>query len=368
MRKFCSTCGGQLELSKRFCTECGAVNPFFVSAFSLLGDQSGELERLRLEKERIERELQEKEQAHAEFLKQEQLKKQLEELERQKRENAERERIERERIEEELKKEIARVKEESESYKKKTIGLLQEIQVQLQQKIEEEKKTIEEPLPTPPPAASVETTSIQATTPPVVEKREEPEKKQPKRRLMWTVVPVLAVLILAVWAYQHISSDTASKTSETPGTPQLSSAETEPVDSAETTLTSKAAIDSLPRDIVNNSPSTNITTTATPPAPKRTTADAVVRPVPKADFNLTTFRVKADLIGKPLSGCGIVVQKLSEINRIRNLVLVEKMPSGYLKYKFEVRVVQANEIYTATPYIYYTSSGRFLKIDGTNCE
>ena len=45
MKKFCSSCGNQLELSKRTCSECGAANPFFIARFSLLEDQSGELEK-----------------------------------------------------------------------------------------------------------------------------------------------------------------------------------------------------------------------------------------------------------------------------------------------------------------------------------
>ena len=125
MKKFCSTCGNQLELSQRFCSECGVVNPFFIPSFTLLADKTDTLEKLRLEKERIEKELAEHEAEQKEFEKQEQLKKEIEELEKQKQERAEKERLarekaERERLEANLKKEILRVKEDTEQYKKET--------------------------------------------------------------------------------------------------------------------------------------------------------------------------------------------------------------------------------------------------------
>lgn len=363
MRKFCSTCGGQLELSKRFCTECGAVNPFFVSAFSLLGDQSGELERLRIEKERIERELYEKEQAHAEFLKQEQLKKQLEELERQKRENLERERIERERMEEDLKKEISRVKEESEAYKKKTIGLLKEIQEQLQQKIEEENKNVVEPVIATP----VETDGSAAPEPEKIVASPPPAARNSGGKNM-TVILFLLIggVALAGITYYKLSSSFPKEISAVSKTPEFTSKEPSREDTLQMDVISKTAIDSIPIEM--NTVSTNVSTLATPTRVKTSPAEAVTRTKTKTDFSLTPFRLKADLIGKSLSGCDIVIRKLSEINQVKNLVLVERMPSGYLKYKLEMRVVQGNEIYTATPYVYYTSAGRFLKIDGTNCE
>ncbi|MBL0310544.1 MAG: hypothetical protein IPP77_12985 [Bacteroidetes bacterium] len=363
MRKFCSTCGGQLELSKRFCTECGAGNPFFVPAFSLLGDQSGELERLRIEKERIERELQEKEQAHAEFLKQEELKRQLDELQRQKRENLEREKIERERIEADLKNEISRVKEESENYKKKTISLLREIQDQLQQKIEEG-KVIEDI-----PVAAVQDIP---TVIPIPEPRIKIEPEVPvhniqvRRSTAIILFMIFAVVTIAGFAYYNIFSSGPKQISETSKISEPSSEVSSSEDSMEMAMLSKAAIDSV--SFETGAVSTPVSTATTSAATESKIAEAVIRKDPKKEFSLTSFRVKADLIGKPISGCGIVIHKLSEINRLNNLILVEKMSSGYLKYKFEIRVVQGNEIYTATPYVYYTPVGRFLKIDGTNCE
>ncbi len=115
MKKSCTECGNQLELSQRLCTKCGAPNPFFTSAFSFLSDQSGELEKLRVEKERIEKELSEKEEQQAEFIRQEQLKKEAEDaeklkIENEKRKNAKKSEAEREQFEKELKEEILKIK------------------------------------------------------------------------------------------------------------------------------------------------------------------------------------------------------------------------------------------------------------------
>jgi hypothetical protein len=79
-------------------------------------------------------------------------------------------------------------------------------------------------------------------------------------------------------------------------------------------------------------------------------------------------RIKHDLIGRKLSGCDIMLKSLSEIKAVSGLSLVEKMQSGFLKYKCTVKIDQDGEKFTASPYVYYTSRGEFLKIDGTNCE
>ena len=85
-------------------------------------------------------------------------------------------------------------------------------------------------------------------------------------------------------------------------------------------------------------------------------------------FDLTVSRAMDDLIGQKLSGCDIVVSSVSEINNISQPVFVEKLPSGYLKYKFNVTITRNNETHTSSPYIYYTFDGRFVKIDGADCK
>src|ERR1043165_2323477 len=152
MKKFCSTCGNQLELSQRLCAQCGTVNPFFLSTFTFLSDQTESLEKLRLEKERIDKELAEAEEAQKEFQRQEQRKREAEEKERMKVERLERERLqreqaERERVEEELKKEILRVKQEAENYKKEAISLVEEVRKEVKEElhhIEEENERLKQ--------------------------------------------------------------------------------------------------------------------------------------------------------------------------------------------------------------------------------
>jgi regulator of replication initiation timing len=93
-----------------------------------------------------------------------------------------------------------------------------------------------------------------------------------------------------------------------------------------------------------------------------------VKMTAKKDGTITEAKVKNDLVGNKLSGCGITVTNPREIISCKNLVLVKKETSGEAKYKFVTRVSKGSEIYTATPYIYYDAKGVFLRIDGTNCE
>ena len=87
-----------------------------------------------------------------------------------------------------------------------------------------------------------------------------------------------------------------------------------------------------------------------------------------SEFVLTEAKLRKDLIKKKISGCDIVINKASEIETISHLVLVEKLPSGQLKYKFTATIVKGSDTFTAIPYVYYKTSGIFIKIDGTNCE
>jgi len=148
MKKFCN-CGNQLELSQRLCSECKAVNPFFIPAFSILSDQSESLEKLRIEKERIEQELQTKEKAQKEFERQEKLQNEIAELERQQAERVEAEKVLREKAEQErqaeLQKELERQKvvqnEIEEIEKEKAMHM--EAEKAMRERAEKEREEIE---------------------------------------------------------------------------------------------------------------------------------------------------------------------------------------------------------------------------------
>ena len=88
----------------------------------------------------------------------------------------------------------------------------------------------------------------------------------------------------------------------------------------------------------------------------------------KSEAAVFESKVINDLVGTKLSGCGIVIKSTSEIAELTNLVLVEKLSSGALKYKFTAKINKGTETYSAAPYIYYTVDGTFIKVDGTNCE
>jgi hypothetical protein len=131
--------------------------------------------------------------------------------------------------------------------------------------------------------------------------------------------------------------------------------------------------------VINNAANTNAANEsikASEPEPVKQLAvlspkTAASSPAPVKSKLATTVdesRVKSDLVGKKLSGCGITVKSASEISNISNLVFVDKLASGFMKYKFSATIVQGGDTYKATPYIYYNSEGVFLKVDGTTCE
>jgi hypothetical protein len=351
MKKFCSTCGNQLELSQRFCNQCGAVNPFFVSTFSFLSDQSDELERLRLEKERIDKELAEKEERQAEFRKQEQLRKEAEDAERMKLENQEKERLakeqqERERIEQALKQELLKVKEETELYKKETHDWVNEVRQGLQQ-IGEDNKRLKEDVANLSRAGVTVSSTERVNT--------ESSSKQ-KGFIVSLAVILLGLTSVLAFFYFTTRYDTTSQEPQ----PAKQQSAIQPLENSE------EVIDSLPA----------VDTVAVTSAPVETPASAITNaPITKAapailtePFVLEVSRVKRDLIGKKISGCDIIIGSASEIGSVSNLILVEKLGSGNLKYKLTMSIAQGEENFTATPYVYYTPDGGFIKVDGTNCE
>ena len=96
---------------------------------------------------------------------------------------------------------------------------------------------------------------------------------------------------------------------------------------------------------------------------------AVETPVRNSNgFSISEEKVKTDLVGKKLSGCGVVINSYAEVEGLSNLVFIEKLGSGQLKYKCTARIAQGADNYTAVPYLYYSTDGILQKIDGTNCE
>ncbi len=391
MKKFCSSCGNQLELSQRYCSECGIVNPFFVPAFILLSDQSDVLEKLRIEKEKIEKELAEKEEKQAEFVRQEMMRKELDENDRRRKENLEkemilREALEREKFEENFKKEILRVKEETEQYKQETIDMLRQMRDEIQQQIEQEHTRLKEEfeLVRREQVVPEHVEPVESVTPSVALVQNEKSNKGAVALLF----VVLSVGIgLAYFYFTNIynsnsvtkenllsNSDNGNETSLS-----ISDSLNEVANnaSADTSTTIQEPIAETNTSVVNNTanaepvknesrhsiPVTNAVYHE-PTISKRETS--VVKEERTRAINES--KVMSDLIGKRISGCGVTINSSDEVQEISNLVFIETLPSGYKKYKFVAKIEQGGDTYTATPYIYYSADGGFIKIDGTNCE
>jgi hypothetical protein len=360
MKKFCSKCGNHLELSQRFCSQCGAVNPFFVSTFSFLSDQSDELERLRLEKERIDKELAEKEEKQAEFRKQEQLRREAEETERMKIEDQEKERLakeqqERDRVEQALKQELLKVKEETELYKRETTDWVKEVRQGLQQ-IEQDNKQLKEDVANLSKAGKVVSENANTTI-----------ERSPKTKGFMISLLVILFGLTSVLAFLYFTTRYDSTSVETSVAKQqvmqkpVENAQSVATDTVAATDTARLLVDTLARKAK----------TAITPSPKtemKVMVSETAPPQPKENFMLDEARIRKDLIGKRISGCDIIIGNASEIQQVNNLVLIEKLGSGNLRYRFTAIIAQGKDTYTASPYIYYNAAGAFVKLDGTNCE
>ncbi|MCS6933558.1 MAG: hypothetical protein NZM35_00220 [Chitinophagales bacterium] len=375
MKKFCGTCGAQLELSKRYCGECGQVNPFFVQSFSILADQAHDIEKLRAEKERIERELQEKEKEQEEFLRQEEIRRRAEEEERMRIEAIAREQLrleqeERRKAEAQLKEEIHHVKQEAERHKQVTLQIVNEVREEIQHLEEENKRLKKELEELAHKNAQVKNFAAPAPPPPVVElpdtpahthtkitpERENtlpppPQTKQagPATHLKPFLIALPAILILAAWLYYHLKN-----------------------------LGLNEQVKNHSAQLAMNAPGAAAPDTLGPVTPASPTVKENRKETPKTDipattnttepFRLTGERVAQDVVGKKISGCDITIRSIEEVRSVSPPVLIEQLSSGTVKYKCTLRVAQGDNSYVASPYLYYTPAGKFLKIDGTNCE
>jgi phage-related minor tail protein len=407
MKKFCSTCGNQLELSQRFCGGCGAVNPFFVPAFTLLAEQKESLEKLRIEKERIEaekarieKELAEIELAQREVERQEQLRREVEELDRQKAERIEQERLlreqaEREKIEANLKKEILRVKEEAEQYKNETIDLVRKVRREVKEEInhiEEENKKLKQEVQLlsqqiPERIEQATTHTIQppvvnfTPTPPVV--NDEPVSEQPavtntgyeayESSNGFVKIALAATVLLLIGLgvfYFYMRGDSTGKEIVANTEPHSNTAVISGNKVVDTVLSDEtpAAKDTTPVTAEQLSVAPAVLTTTTKPATvKNTTASSSNTEKPANSNVLTVAKVRHDLTGRKISGCGITIGSEDELEQISNIVLVEKT-GKYTRYKCEVQITQGSDSYIAHPYLYYNTDGSFMKLDGTSCE
>jgi len=491
MKKFCSICGNQLELSQPLCSECKAVNPFFVPAFSILSDQSESLEKLRLEKERIEKELQAKEKAQKEFERQEKLQHEIEELERLKAERIEAERILREQVEQErqaelqrelerqkkarleieelereklrhieaekamrekaekerqeaealerqkaeklelekairekadreqiektreklqrqaqLRKEIEALEEQKNACIEKalTISKLdvtgadaneepvtkntdknqdeklrllleakQEVREELQ-RIEEENKRLKQELETLTKqiaekdellAAQIATEQPAPVTPPAEEAK---PSKQKQNNLALKAVLGIALLLAGFLIYFYFTNIKDTSIASLPPqqkeeTSVVTPITTSPEKIIDTVLADETntdnAIDSVETEPVKITPAILAASSVkAQPVAEKPAAEKII---------VNETKVRGDLTGKKISGCGFTIGSDVELKSVSNLIRVERS-DNYTKYKCVIKMTEGNDTYTAVPYLYYADDGTLLKIDGSNCE
>ncbi|HLP19035.1 MAG TPA: hypothetical protein VK174_01965 [Chitinophagales bacterium] len=386
MKKFCSTCGNQLELSQRTCTGCRATNPFFVPAFTLLSDQRESLEKLRLEKERIdaekariEKELAEIEEAQKEFERQDELRKRIESLETQQAERMERERIlleqaERERIEAaNLKKEIQRVKQEAGQYGKHlVIPKSEEHSEQERHTVEENREQVVVAV-TPTVVATVaeeQPETILAEEPAATLQQPEPVEAAQKNMVLRVLLGVVLVMgAFLTWFYftqiDKPTGELSANASEAGVSPEAIDRSNKVVDTVLSDEQPAERKDTLANAPVKVSPA--VLTTGSAVAEVKSVSAPPVNEKPANKYALSAAKVKHDLTGKKIAGCGISIGSESELQAVSNIVMVEKT-AAYIKYKCHVEILQGSDAYTASPYLYYSQDGSFIKLDGTNCE
>ncbi|HWB63298.1 MAG TPA: hypothetical protein VG603_07310 [Chitinophagales bacterium] len=360
MKKQCSKCGFELDLGKRSCTHCGAFNPFYIANYKPVSTISNDFTGLELEtpSENPEPETgiaeKRQQQANETFR---QIKEVRDKAEQEREQyDKERMRAEHEQLEQQLKHEIGLVKEETELYQKQTIGIVKEIHDELKQVSEENKKLKQE----------IESLSKVAVVPeiPAPQPVEHHTVHRENKFLLVTLVLVaLLGLGLASFYFFVVSNNTTPAAPTTIVTaPAASSAvatNTPPVNTATSVAGTAPAVPTA------NS-STASTTSAKVPASLAT--QLVETAKPSSTVLITAYKIKHDLVGKKITGCGITIGSMNEITGVDNLVLVEKLAGGDAKYKCFVHIKQGADTYSAMPYIYYNASGGFIRVDGANCE
>jgi len=335
MKKTCNRCGHTLEIDKRSCTSCGAFNPFFIAGFSTTKVQSDvfekqhlEEEEQRLEKERIEKQKRE-----------EKIKKELEEAERRHQERLN-----------EMIREAAKT-EAASPVKPETVNNLKADLKNEPAYVAANKKAAPGRYNSAPPEQAF-------------------KKERPKR---WVAITAALVILLTMGGsltYFYMLKSAGGNSSALHA--EVTAAATQPT----VKLASVAANDN---ESSNNAPGSNTIVTKTEEKKTPVVATTVsykkeatpVGPVKlkhASDFVLTAAKIKNDLVGRKLSGCGITIRKIGDIISLGNPVYIEQLPSGFMKYKVSAKIVQGNEVYNSTPYVYYNANGSFIKVDGTNCE
>lgn len=336
MKKFCSKCGSQLDLGKKSCPECHAFNPFFIAGYTNpTPDKHVPVVEV-----------------HEEVVVTEEPKIETQAIVA--------EQTEREKIELNLKHELLRVKEETEQYKKETLDLVNGVKRDLED-IDKENKLLKEKV------EQLNSTRHMEVAEPVLAPVPVKEKTGLSGRAIAIAAGLIAIL-LAGFSYVVLNSHDDNKSAN--ATPNV-----QPTVSHSTVVPIKK--EEQPVTVADTTHTQKLLAVVTPSAEKpkpASTIPATAAPVPVATkptattFSLSAARVMGDLVGKKLSGCDITINSASEIDHVDNLVLVEKLSAFYLKYKCTVKIKQGAETYTASPYIYYSAEGTFIKVDGTNCE
>jgi hypothetical protein len=320
MKKICTRCGNALNMAEKQCA-CGAFNPFYIASHKATTP-------LNIQIAVIEEETSLKEINALSAITAEQ----------------------KQGTGTELQQEILRVKDETEQYKRQTLEMVEVVRQELHH-IDEENKRLKQ---------EVEMLSLSRISQPAEPKETfapAPPAKAEKRFFAVVTILFIAFCIgLGYFLTVHKGENNAVALNRT----VLSN---QPVKTAPPAVITKAPVASN-----ESAPAKKLIAAVTPaPQPQPVAAPAIAAQ-PKVNASISEAKVKGDLIGNKLSGCGITVNNPGEIAALGNLALITREPSGETKYKFSTRIVQGGETFNATPYIYYDANGVFVRIDGTNCE
>jgi len=310
MKKFCSKCGYQLKLGIKTCTNCHVFNPYFIAGY--IGITDADIENKPIAPPNDTQQPQ-------------QIKKGQETSD--------------------LQNELLRVKNANEQHKKETLDLVKSVQKELQD-IDKENKLLKQ---------TVESLKnyqpLQNQPWPNATQLNENKSLNANRSF---AAAVILLFIVAGCSYLFFSRSNV----------KIPVNAASPVTMPQRSETAKSQIAAFNKTDTSHEHKLLAIATAAPPKPNPT---ANVNPS-VMPFSLTTTRAVNDLIGKKLSGCDITINNKAEVEHIDNLLLVEKLSASYLKYKCTLKIKQGNDLYTSTPYIYYSAEGTFIKVDGTNCE